>query len=346
MSQNVDKKSLQLGANEDKQKEIGSELKADGSFNRQKSLFTTPFGTKSTELPVEPQRYRLIWSAPCPWSHRAAIVRKVLGLEKVISLGAVDPMRPDIPRIDWAFSLDENQEDPILGIKYLSEIYKRTDLNYAGRPTVPVIVDVKKGEVVNNDYFTLTNHFEIAWAPFHKKSAPNLYPESLREQIDQLNDVIYSDINNGVYKCGFARSQDAYEQAYDQLFDRLEELEQRLSGQRFLFGDYITDADVRLYVTLVRFDIAYYSVFKANKKRLIDFPNMWEYVRDLYFTPGFGDTTDFEAIKKHYHLSVRLSPSDKKEDLILPKGPDLSGWKKQPNRQHLSKSKEKFLIDL
>ena len=159
---------------------------------------------------------------------------------------------------------------------------------------------------MNNDYFTLTNELETVWAPFHKRNAPDLYPEPLRQQIDALNDVIYSDINNGVYKCGFAHSQQAYEQAYDNLFEKLEILEQLLSTQRFLLGDYITDADVRLYVTLVRFDIAYYSVFKANKHRLIDFPHLWAYARDLYFTPGFGDTTDFEAIKKHYHLSARL----------------------------------------
>ncbi|MBO1911450.1 glutathione S-transferase C-terminal domain-containing protein, partial [Microvirga sp. 3-52] len=173
--------------------------------------------------------------------------------------------------------------------------------------------------------------------------APDLYPEPLRQRIDALNDVIYADINNGVYRCGFAGSQEAYEQAYDNLFEKMAILDQLLATQRFLLGDYITDADVRLYVTLVRFDIAYYSVFKANKQRLIDFSHLWAYARDLYRTPGFGDTTDFEAIKKHYHLSARLSADLKKEKVIIPKGPDLSGWDAEPNRQHLSGKEEKFL---
>lgn len=320
------------------------EIKADGSFNRQKSSFSTSFGTNTGELPVEKNRYRLIWAAPCPWSHRAVIVRKVLGLEDVISLGKVDPIRPDVPRVDWAFSLDPNQEDPVLKVKYLSELYKSTDSSYAGRPTVPAMIDLQTKKVVNNDYFKLTTYFETVWEKLHKENAPDLYPNNLRQEIDKLNDVIYSDINNGVYKCGFARSQQAYEQAYDILFDRLDEIEWSLETQRFLLGDFITEADVRLYVTLVRFDIAYYSAFKANKYRLVDYPNLWGYARDLYNTPGFGDTTDFEAIKNHYYISARLSPNSKKEEIIVPKGPDLSGWNEQPNREQLSKSKEKFLI--
>jgi len=323
---------------------MSKEIKSDGSFSRQKALFSIPFGSNPGELPIEKDRYRLIWAKPCPWSHRAVIVRKILGLEDVISLGEVDPIRPDVPRIDWAFSLDKNEVDPVLGMTYLSEIYLSTDPNYEGRSTVPAVVDIKNKKVVHNDYFTLTNYFETVWSPFHKENAPDLYPENLRSEIDALNDKIYSDVNNGVYKCGFSRSQDAYEDAYDTLFERLDELEERLSNQRFLFGDFITDADVRLYVTLARFDVAYYSAFQANKYRLIDYPNLWGYARDLYHTPGFGDTTDFEAIKRHYYTSARLSPDSKKEDIIIPKGPDLSGWDEPAEREYLSKSTEKFLI--
>lgn len=322
---------------------MSKEVKSDGSFSRQKNLFSTSFGLATDELPIEKNRYRLIWSAPCPWSHRVVIVRKILGLEKAISLGAVDPIRPDVPRIDWAFTLDEGDVDPVLDVKYLSDIYKNSDPSYSGRPTVPAMIDVKTKKVVNNDYFTLTNDLETEWVSFHKTNAPDLYPEDLREQIDELNGVIFTDINNGVYQCGFARSQHAYEEAYDRLFAGLEELEQRLSTKRFLFGDFITDADVRLYVTLARFDVAYYTVFKANKHRLIDFPNLWEYARDLYHTAGFGDTTDFNAIKEHYYLSARLSSESKTEDVIIPKGPDLSGWDEKVDRDHLSYSKEKFL---
>jgi glutathionyl-hydroquinone reductase len=327
------------------QKEASTEMKADGSFNRQKNRFTTPFGIQPGYLPVEAGRYRLLWSAVCPWAHRAVIVRRILGLEEVISLGTASPMRPKLPHVDWEFSLDEQGVDPVLGIQYMSEVYKKADPDYSGRPTVPAIVDLKEKKVVNNDYFKLTNHFETAWKPFHKENAPDLYPETLREEIDSLNDVIFHDVNNGVYKCGFAGSQEAYEQAYDSLFARLDELEQRLSKHRFLFGDFITDSDVRLYATLVRFDAAYYSAFKTNRNRIVDFPNLWGYLKDLYQTPGFGDTTDFDAIKRHYHLSHHIASNDEKgHNGILPKGPDLSGLSKPHNRQVLSNKEEKFLI--
>lgn len=271
------------------------------------------------------------------------MARRILGLEDVISLGTASPIRPNIPRIDWEFSLDESNTDPVLDIRYVSEIYKKSASNFTGRPTVPVVVDIKEQRAVNNDYFKLSNYLETVWAPFHKENAPDLYPEPLRSDIDVLNDVIFQDVNNGVYQCGFAQSQDAYEAAYDRLFARLDELEDRLSRQRFLFGDFITDADIRLYSTLARFDVAYYFVFKANRNRIMDFPNLWGYARDLYQTPGFGDTTDFDAIKRHYHLSIKLFPEDRLDEKILPKGPDLSGWNTAHNRESLSQSKDKFL---
>lgn len=323
----------------------GKEIKADGSFNRQKKLFSTRFGEEPGQLPVAEGRYRLIWAAPCPWSHRAVIVRKLLGLENVISLGAVDPIRPDVPRIDWAFTLDDNDKDPVLDIKYLSEIYLQTEADYAGRPTVPVMIDTVSNQVVHNDYFMLTTEFETKWKSFHKDNAPDLYPFTLREEIDQLNDKIYNDVNNGVYKCGFAQSQNAYEEAYEILFTRMDELEERLVDKRFLFGDFITEADVRLYVTLARFDVAYYSAFNANKYRLKDYPNLWGYARDLYATEGFGDTTNFEAIKTHYYLSAKLAPDQKEKTIIIPKGPDLSGWDVAHGREQLSGKKEKFLFN-
>lgn len=318
-----------------------AEIKADGSFNRQTNRFTTPFGAK--ELPIEAGRYRLLWSAACPWAHRAVIVRKILGLEEAISLGTVSPFRPKLDRVDWEFSLDENGVDPVLAIKYLSEIYLKTDPEYMGRPTVPVMVDTIKREVVNNDYFKLTNYFETVWSPFHKEHAPDLYPDHLLEEIDSLNDEIFHDINNGVYKCGFARSQEAYEASYDQLFKKLDELEKRLSTQRYLHGDYITDSDVRLFTTLVRFDAAYYTTFHTNRTLIREFPHLSGYVRDLYQTPGFGDTTDFDAIKKHYHVSITIF-TDKEDVKILPKGPDLTFWQSEHHRQRLSQTNEKFLI--
>lgn len=323
---------------------VPKEIDEKGAFKRQTNLFSTPFGTGENELPVEAGRYRLLWSAICPWAHRSVIVRRILGLEDVISLGTASPMRPKLPHVDWEFSLDPEGVDPILGIRYLSEIYLKTDPDYKGRPTVPVFVDVKEQKVVNNDYFKLTNYLETVWAPFHKENAPHLYPEHLREEIDELNNVIFHDVNNGVYKCGFARSQEAYEEAYDTLFARLDELEERLSAKRFLFGDYITDSDVRLFSTLVRFDAAYYTAFKTNRNRLVDFPNLWGYARDLYQTTGFGDTTDFHAIKVHYHCSTTIDSNDERPK-ILPKGPDLSIWNTPHDRQALSNKEEKFLIN-
>ncbi len=299
--------------------ESAHEIQDDGSFVRQQNRFTTPFGEKPGELPVEANRYRLLWAPICPWAHRSVIVRKLLGLEDVISLGTANPVRTEK---GWEFSLDEGGVDPVLKIRYLPEIYEQTDPDYTGRATVPTVVDVKTGKVVNNDYFHLTNYWETAWKPFHKPDAPDLYPEELREEIDKLNDIIFNDVNNGVYKAGFAQSQAAYEKAYDTLFARLDELEERLSKQRYLFGSQITDSDVRLYVTLARFDVAYYPVFRANRNRLIDFPNLWGYARDLYSIPAFGETTDFDAIKRGYHLGSHASNPYQ----ILAKGPDLSVW--------------------
>ena len=211
---------------------------------------------------------------------------------------------------------------PVLKMNYISESYLNADPEYTGRFTVPAVVDITTKKVVNNDYFNLTKYWELAWKKFHKADAPDLYPEELRDQIDELNDLLFHEINNGVYKAGFARSQEAYEEAYDLIFNRLDWLEERLSHQRYLFGSQITESDIRLYVTLARFDVAYYNGFRANKKRLVEYPNLWAYARDLYQIPGFGDTTDFDAIKRHYHLCAIPGNPNK----LLPKGPDTSIW--------------------
>lgn len=300
-----------------------------GAFERQKNRFTAPFGNGDGELPVEAGRYRLLVSPVCPWAHRQRIAFALLGLDDVISTGIANPVRTEH---GWEFSLDPDGVDPVLGIRYLDEIYLETDPDYKGRATVPAVVDLKTRKVVNNDYFKLTNYWETEWKPFHKDGAPDLYPEELRKDIDELNDIIFHDVNNGVYKAGFARSQEAYEAAYDALFNRLDWLEERLSHQRYLFGDKITDSDIRLYVTLVRFDAAYNLAFRVNRNRLIDFPNLWNYAKDLYQTPGFGDTTDFDGIKRGYLLG-----GNKNTFNILSKGPDLSIWNEPHDRDRFSK---------
>lgn len=301
------------------------EITKTGKFERQSNEFTTPFGQNEGDLPVGAGKYRLIWSAACPWATRSAIVIKLLGLDKVISIGKVDPLRPKKEHVDWAFTLDENAVDPILKIHEISEAYLKAYSEFDDRPTVPAVVDINSGAVVNNDYFKLTNYFENEWKEFQKPDAPDLYPEDLREDIDDLNDIIFHDVNNGVYKAGFAQSQSAYEAAYDQLFYRLDWLEERLGKGRFLFGDRLTDSDVRLYTTLARFDAAYYDKFLCNKKRLREYDNLWNYAKDLYSIPAFKETTEFDSIKIHYHLSGHLAGTESKF-LVLPKGPDQSLW--------------------
>ncbi|MDR2194595.1 MAG: glutathione S-transferase C-terminal domain-containing protein [Treponema sp.] len=304
------------------------EITKSGAFARQQNRFTTPFGSGAGELPVEAGRYRLLWARVCPWAHRQIIAFKILGLDEVISVGTANPVRTSQ---GWEFSLDPQGVDPVLGIRFLSEAYAKADPDYTGRATVPAVVDITTGKVVNNDYFKLTNYWETVWAPFHKQGAPDLYPQELRAEIDALNETLFHEVNNAVYKAGFAQSQTEYEKAYDVLFARLDQLEDRLSRQRYLFGNRITDSDIRLYVTLARFDIAYHTVFKANRNRLIDFPNLWNYAKDLYQTPGFGDTTDFDAIKRGYHLNRGRNPYQ-----ILALGPDLSIWNERHDRLRFS----------
>jgi putative glutathione S-transferase len=299
------------------------EISETGAFVRQENRFTAPFGPGEGELPVEAGRYRLLWARICPWAHRQIIAFRLLGLDGVIGVGTANPVRT--PR-GWEFSLDPGGVDPVLGIRFLSEAYEKADPAYTGRATVPALVDLKTGRVVNNDYHKLTNHWETAWAAFHKPGAPDLYPEALRPGIDALNGTLFHEVNNAVYRAGFARTQAEYERAYDLLFTRLDWLEERLSGRRYLFGGQITDSDIRLYVTLARFDIAYHTVFRVNRNRLIDFPNLWNYAKDLYQTPGFGDTTDFDAIKRGYG-ALGNNPYQ-----ILAAGPDLGIWHEPHDR--------------
>jgi putative glutathione S-transferase len=303
-----------------------------GAFVRQQNRFTAPFGKGEGKLPVEAGRYRLIWSAACPWATRQMIVRSLLGLEDVFSVGAVDPIRPAKAYSDWAFTLDSGGVDPVLGVKYLSDLYRKTDPEYTGRFTVPAVVDIPSGTVVNNDYFNLSYYWETVWKEFHKPGAPDLFPEDLREDIMALNKVIFHEVNNGVHKAGFARTQEAYEAACALVFRRLDWLDGRLSQSRCLFGGRLTDSDIRLWVTLARFDAAYYNAFRVNRNRLADFPSLWAYARDLYQIPAFRGNTNFDHIKAHYH--VCCDPGNRFG--IVPKGPDSSCWDLPHHRERLS----------
>jgi len=277
---------------------------------------------------VELGRYRLVVSLACPWAHRAVIVRRLLGLEDAISLAVVDPIRDER---GWRFTLDEGGKDPVLGIRFLEQAYRATDAEYTGRVTVPSIVDVHSGLVVTNDYPRITLDLSTEWAGHHKPGGPQLYPEHLRDEIDAVNVEVFRDVNNGVYRCGFATTQEAYERAFDALFARLDALAQRLATQRFLVGETITEADVRLFTTLVRFDAVYHGHFKCNRHKLTELPVLWAYARDLFQTPGFGDTVAFDHIKRHYYgTHPMINPTG-----IVPKGPTTSGWSQPHGRDQL-----------
>ena len=283
------------------------EAGASGEFVRQANAFTG-------RLQPEPGRYHLIVSLACPWAHRAVIARRLLGLEDAISLGVVDPIRDEQ---GWRFTLDPDGRDPVSGAAYLSELYLATDPSFEGRWTVPSVYDRETRTIVTNDYPQITLDLSTEW-----DTGRTLYPEELRAEIDEVNALVYADVNNGVYRCGFATTQEAYEEAYRRLFARLDRLSERLAGQRYLVGDRITEADVRLFTTLVRFDAVYHGHFKCNRQKLTELPVLWAYARDLFQTPGFGDTTDFDHIKRHYYATHdQLNPTR-----IVPAGPDLSGW--------------------
>jgi putative glutathione S-transferase len=272
----------------------------------------------SSRWPVEAGRYRLIVARACPWANRAVIVRRLLGLEGAISMGIAGPLHDER---SWRFHLDPDNRDPVLGIEYLGEAYRKADPDFDDGITVPAMVDLETGAVATNGFQQLTLDFSTQWTAFHRAGAPDLYPEPLRAQIDEVNADVYADVNNGVYKCGFASAQDAYEKNFTALFARLDALSDRLATRRYLVGDTITEADVRLWVTLVRFDAVYVTHFKANLRRLVDYPNLWAYARDLYREPAFGGTTNFDHIKRHYYMThPQLNPTR-----LVPAGP-LLDW--------------------
>ena len=278
--------------------------------------------------PVEPGRYRLVVSRACPWANRSIIVRRLLGLEDAISMGVCGPTHD---RRSWTFDLDPGGLDPVLGIPRIQDAYFARFPDYPRGITVPAIVDVPTGEVVTNDYPQITLDFSTEWGQYHRPGAPDLYPDHLRAEIDEVALAVFKDVNNGVYRCGFAGSQEAYERAYHRLFGRLDWLEERLATQRYLVGDTITEADVRLFTTLVRFDPVYHGHFKCNRQKLIEFPALWAYARDLFQTPGFGDTIDFEQIKQHYYIVQEdINPTK-----IVPLGPDLANWLTPHHREQL-----------
>ena len=285
----------------------------DGRFVRQRSAFrdrVTADG--SSGFPAAPGRYHLYVSLACPWAHRTIIVRRLKGLEDVIGMTVVDPIRD---ARGWRFT--DADPDPVHGWAYLSEGYLLSDPSYDDRVTVPVLWDTHTDRIVSNEsseILEMLNSARDAWA---EHPEPDLWPEAVREEGGELNRLIYETVNDGVYRAGFSTTQDAYEDAVRPLFQTLDGLEERLATQRYLLGDEPTLADWRLFTTLVRFDAVYHGHFKCNVRRIVDYPNLSAYLRDLYATPGVAETVDFDHIKRHYYVThTSINPTQ-----IVPAGP-------------------------
>jgi putative glutathione S-transferase len=286
-----------------------------GEYVRQSSSFRSwVWADPSSEYPAESGRYHLYVSYACPWAHRTIIFRTLKGLEDVVSMTVVDPLRDER---GWALTDSPGcSPDAINGFRFLAEAYSATDPSFDGRVTVPVLWDTKTERIVNNEsseIIRMLNREFDEWGD----AGVDFYPEALRDQIDSVNEFVYPNVNNGVYRCGFASTQQAYDEAFERLFGTLDRLEARLAGQRYLTGDRLTEADWRLFTTLVRFDPVYVGHFKCNQRRIVDYPELWGYTRELYQHQGVRQTVNFDHIKRHYYMTHQaLNPS-----AIVPDGP-------------------------
>ena len=303
---------------------MGGNLKIiKGEFIRSESKFRNWITKDGSAGPsggggfaAEPDRYHLYVSHACPWAHRTMIFRALKGLQDVISVSVVHPL---MPAQSWVFDeYPDATPDHVNNANYLYENYLKADPDFNGLVTVPVLWDKRRQTIVNNESSEIIRMLNSVFDEYGNTGV-DYYPEPLREEIDAINMVVYGNVNNGVYRAGFATSQEAYDKAFDRLFNTMDELEDRLSGQRYLVGEQITEADWRLFTTLVRFDAVYYNHFKTNKKRLMDYPNLWDYTRELYQVPGVAETVNMDHIKHHYFASHRsINPTG-----IVPKGPEI-----------------------
>lgn len=305
------------------------ESSTDGEFQRQEDAFRDHVeANASARYPEEPDRYHLYISLACPWAHRTLITRKLLGLEDTIGVTVVDPVRDEM---GWRFTKGPGHTlDPINGFSYLAEAYLMTEPSFSGRVTVPVLWDKTTNRIVNNNEDDICRMFADAFQTFSTDSV-DLFPSALKDEQDALSHFIYENINNGVYRAGFAEHQKPYEKAARQLFDALDQLEERLSDRRFLFGRNFVETDWRLFCTLIRFDAVYHGHFKCNVRRIVDYPNLSAYLRDMYQHPGIAETVNFDHIKRHYYVTHGdINPTH-----IVPIGPDLSDLDAPHGRENL-----------
>lgn len=319
-------------------KETVSEIDKNGYFRRQPNHFTTPFGDGENDLKAEGnKRYRLVWAKLCHWSNRAAIVRELEGLEDQISVNMVEHA-PHEKNLGWEYVYNENNIDPMLGDQFISEAYYRADDDYQGRTTVPALIDTTTGKVVNNDYNWLTTYFEVNFRPWHKKGAPELYPVELREEIDKMNLWLFDNINNAVYRSSFSRSNEGHFDGVNTFYAAMDRLEKRLETNRFIFGDYVTDSDIRLYVTLARLDIRYTTQLGETKRPLYTYKNLWGYAKELWEIPAFAHHTDFAAIIRQGRIEGEEDGfrASTHYDLALPKIDWDAQWKVSTERAYLS----------
>ena len=320
--------------------EIKAEINERGAFIRQPNRFITPFGDGEGELKAESGKYHLFWAKGCHWSNRASITRELLGLEDAISISIVD--HTGVSNIyGWGFTDQPERKDATTGLKFLSEAYRNADPDYRGRATVPALVDKESLKVVNNDYHRLTNYLQVNFREFQAADAPDLYPKHLRTEIDRLNDWLFPNINNAHYRMAFCQSLVAYNEAFDDFFAAMEKLDQRLENSRFLFGDYVTDSDIRFFVTLTRWDSYYYKNLGPQKKRMVDHKNIWAYARDLYEIPAFKNNTYFRDFSRvPSKPGIFKSYNERFVDQI-----DYEGlWSAPQDRKKLSRTpNEKFL---
>ncbi len=296
-----------------------SEVTEDGEFVRHQTSFRSQIRADgSTNFAPESGRYHLYVSYACPWAHRTLIARRLKGLDAAISYDVVDPL---LPNTGWSFddSAPGATGDTINGFRDLREVYSASNSKFEGAITVPVLWDTQSRQIVNNESSEILRMFNSELQSCAAQQDLDLYPESKRKQIDEVNDWIYSCINNGVYRCGFATKQAAYSGAFKDLFGALDRAEQILADSRYLTGPDLTEADVRLFTTLVRFDAVYVTHFKCNWKRIVDYPNLWGYTRDIFQLEGVAETVNMEHIKSHYFASHRqINPHG-----IIPDGPAL-----------------------